>query len=127
MKKSILLVIFYALILAGCALAVKDPTSTELEAADYGIAPENPQEQALAYLKDTLFDPISAQVEWQSECAKGWWQVYDIPGNLFSMSKRYFGWKLSAKVNAKNRMGGYVGFKTYIFCFRDGKLTHIIS
>jgi hypothetical protein len=127
MKKVFTLAVLCAFGLGGCALAVKDPTLAELDAADYGMAPENPQDQAMAYLKETLFDPMSAVVEWQDECVKGWWRWYEIPGNLFSSSKLYFGWKLNAKVNAKNRMGGYVGFKIYTFCFRDGKLLHVFT
>ncbi len=124
---SILVLFSVALFVSGCALAVRDPTPAEQTAADYGIAPENPKEQAMAYLKDTLKDPMSAVVEWQGLCLKGWWRWSQDLSNPLFIPKIFFGWKITAKVNAKNSMGAYTGFSTYTFCFRDGKLLHVFT
>jgi hypothetical protein len=126
MKKLMVLVVLCVLAFGGCALTTKEPTVAELAAANYGIAPENPKELAMAHLKNTLFDSMSAVVEWQGECVKGWWQLWESE-SLLVPPKTYFGWTFVAKINAKNRMGGYVGFQNYKFCFRDGKLVHVIS
>lgn len=128
MKKCVIASIVFMLALSGCALAVRNPTQADLATADYGIEPENPKEQALEYLENTLFDSMSAVVKWESdECSKGWWRWSEDLSNPLFIPKIYYGWQISAKVNAKNRMGAYVGFTNYTFCFRDGKLLHIIT
>ena len=136
MRRLMVLVVLCAFAFDGCYVPKpvqeptwpKDPTLAELDQADYGVAPENPKEQALAHLKETLFDPMSAVVEWQGECVKGWWRWFKDkdPSKSHYIEVIYFGWTLVAKINAKNRMGGYVGFKTNTFCFRDGKLLRVI-
>ena len=120
--KKIFVLVLVVVAFGACGL-IPPPTVDELAKADYGPAPDNPTEQALDYLKTVLFDPMSAQIEWQGKCEKGWWWVLD----QFQIPHATYGWKLTAKINAKNRMGGYVGFSQYTFCFRDGKLTHTIS
>jgi len=126
MKKFIIGVVVCILTVGGCAFSTKHPTVEEINSANYGAAPENPKEQAMAYIQETFFDPMSAVVEWQGECEKGWWRVIESASMLVP-PKVYFGWKIKAKVNAKNRMGGYVGFKDMEFCFQDGKLVKVFS
>jgi hypothetical protein len=120
--KKLIMILLVVVAFAACGL-IPPPTLEEQAKADYGIAPENPKEQVAEYLKTALFDPMTAVIEWQGDCVKGWWWVLDN----FRVPHATYGWKLTAKINAKNRMGGYVGFSNYTFCFRDGKLTHTIS
>ena len=122
-----ILSIFLAVFVSGCALAVRNPTPEEAKNADYGPPPENPKEQALAWLKDYLKDPMSAVVEWQGECEEGWWKWSPDLTNPLFIPKIHYGWKLVAKVNAKNSMGAYTGFTTYTFCFEGGKILHVFK
>jgi hypothetical protein len=131
MKKLLVLGVLCVLVFGGCYMTLaKPPTLAETNSADCGVAPENPKEQALARLKIMLPDPMSAVVEWQGECVKSWWfwpppnytaYVYNIP----EAQKVVFGWSIDANVNAKNLLGGYVGFRLYTFCFRDGNLLNV--
>lgn len=105
----------------GCAGVLRQPpTQEQAAAADYGPAPETYKAQADAYFNENLFDPFSAQIEY-SAIEKGWWYFQPNLG----VARLKFGWVLHAKVNAKNRMGGYVGWKAYKFCFRGEKLENI--
>jgi hypothetical protein len=88
----------------------------------------------MARLKIMLPDPMSAVVEWQGECVKSWWlwpptnssRMYKPLFPLIPEAQKVcFGWSIDANVNAKNLLGGYVGFRLYTFCFRDGKLDYV--
>jgi hypothetical protein len=41
--------------------------------------------------------------------------------------KYIFGWEVVVKVNSKNSFGGYEGYQTYRFFFRDNKLIKVID
>lgn len=136
MKKLMVLGVLCVLVFGGCVSDIKlapPPTSAEIDAADYGVAPENPKEQVLAKLKIILPDPMSAVVEWQGECVKSWW-LYPPTGTTYLPGFRTppppqevrFGWSIKANINAKNLLGGYVGFRLYTFYFRDGKLEYVM-
>lgn len=60
-----------------------------------------------------MFDPDAAKIEWQG----GWRWSYFKGATL---SKKKPGWLGCAKVNGKNRYGGYTGVKTY-FALVDAK------
>lgn len=59
-------------------------------------------------LREVLFDPTSAIVE-HSAPERGWYRLG------FSTIK--FAWIVSGRVNAKNRFGGYVGFRGFQLWF----------
>ncbi len=68
-------------------------------------------------LKSSLFDPESAQIKWLG----GWTWGHVKPFQLWS--KRTWGWLGCASMNAKNRMGGYVGADTYyVLITPEGKM-----
>jgi len=123
MKKLIMLGILLVLVFGGCASVAKLPTKAELAAADYGVAPENPKEQAIAYLRNHLNSaPSDLGVEFEGECYKGWWRSSLDSANP---NKIYFGWKLQAKASVKDTGGLFGDSRSYTFCFRDGKLIDV--
>jgi len=97
------------LILAATMLMI---SSVPAIAADKAPPPPEPTQQpdwaqvrvaAEKMLTSGLFDPQSAQIDWNG----GWsWGHTKIIGFF---SKRDWGWLGCANLNAKNRMGGYVG------------------
>jgi len=69
-----------------------------------------------AMLKANLYDPASAQIAWTSGFQWGFVK------KLFEA--RTFGWIACGTVNAKNRMGGYVGAEGFlVFIDANGTLT----
>ena len=95
--------------LFACATLSGTPSDTLIASADYGPAPISPGAAIRDYFKDKLYDPFSAQYE-ISAPKKGW--------RSSTLTSPIFGWRVVAKVNAKNRFGGYVGQHIYMFIFR---------
>ncbi len=65
------------------------------------------RKQAEALLRHDLLDPSSAQIQWQGGWRWGHTKTIQLG------SKRTWGWLGCASMNAKNRMGGYVGADAY--------------
>lgn len=63
-------------------------------------------------LKANLFDPSSAQVRWVSGFRWGFMKPL--------IGKRTFGWVACGNLNAKNRMGGYVGEEGFALFVAEG-------
>lgn len=113
------LIALIPVVLVGCASA--PPTQQELASADYGraISQQAAQDLAQTYLRGALKDPLSAQYEW-GQVQRGW--VKDSP---LQGGKATFGYTLNVKINARNSFGGYVGFKPYMFVFRNEMLVQV--
>jgi hypothetical protein len=75
--------------------------------------PNNYEEIVRASFQYALFDPFSAQYQLKSP-VKGW------KSNRDGIS---YGWLVEGLVNAKNRMGGYVGYKPFSVLIRNGEVT----
>jgi len=73
------------------------------------------------YFEDSLIDPFSAHIK------IGEPQQYSYRDSLIEGRKVHAGYAVPARVNAKNRMGGYVGWKDYIFLFRNNQLAKILT
>jgi hypothetical protein len=72
---------------------------------------------AEAALKNQMFDPQSAQFTWHGGVRWGHVKPFKI------WSKREWGWLGCLAVNAKNRLGGYVGASDfYVLIKPDGKV-----
>jgi hypothetical protein len=124
MKILIGLGVLCILVLGGCALWVNSPTKAELAAADYGVEPENPKEQAIAYINKP-FDPAfrDKAVQFEGKCYKGWWRSSRDSANPKNLC---FGWLLRAEVSLKQTNGiNPPGFSRYTFFFQNGKLTEV--
>lgn len=64
------------------------------------------RKNAEAAIKSGLFDPSSAQIEWPYGFTMGAWKPL--------LRKRISGYFTCGRVNAKNRMGGYVGSTAFV-------------
>ncbi len=96
------------LLLSACA----QPPSAEIIArADYGAYPSNFQEIIKTYMGNILFDPYSAVYENWRGPSRGY------SGGNFIETK--FGYRVCVDINAKNRLGGYVGRKHYYFLIKN--------
>ena len=106
-----------ALILGGCATAVKVPPVMEIEKSRMRTAtPPESQKDAeamvIAFFAETLKDPESARYTFRP-IKRGW--ITARP-NI-----RWFGWFICGTINAKNSYGGYVGRRPFIVHFHhDG-------
>lgn len=103
---------------AGCATIGPPPTAEELATADFGPAPEDYETQINAHFAEVLFDPFSARYEF-GKPQKAWW---GNTGGMIYPRNIHYAWRVDVRVNAKNRMGGYTGWKRERFYFRDGKI-----
>lgn len=107
----IMLFLILCLFPMGCATA---PTYQEIQNADYGSYPNNYQEIIKSYMENLLFDPYSAV--YSNWCGPS--QGYS--GNNFI--KIAYGYRICVEINAKNRMGGYVGKKKHYFLIHNGSI-----
>lgn len=99
--------------LFSCATIPK-PTEQEAANADYGAYPDNYQEIIKNYLADLLFDPYSAVYSNWRGPLRGW-----SGGGFFQVA---YGYRVCVDINAKNRMGGYVGKKLHYFVINNGRI-----
>ena len=113
MRLSLSLLILSAV---GCAMV---PSAEELDKADYGKEPDPAfyRPYIEKALKADLFDPFSAVVEIGEKHEKGWCRFQEP---MFQV-RFVYGWRVFARVNAKNRFGGYVGWHGYSFYFRGNE------
>jgi len=132
MRKSVLLLSVFALMamMIGC-FGVKPATQEEIAKADYGPAPKMKDlEQILRDgLFDSLFDPTSAIFKFHGEPQKGYKRKEKPGATGFSPPDGdiVFGWGGRVQVNAKNRMGAYVGAKWCRYLIKDGKLVGFVE
>lgn len=94
-------------LLTGCAL---QPTPQQLATADYGPLPDHWQALARGAFEWSLYDPFSAQYRFNAP----------EPGWVSNTSQIVYGWRITGLVNAKNRMGGYVGWRAFAVLLRHG-------
>lgn len=116
--KTIAISIALAVSLAGCMSMPRGPSGAELAEADYGAPIGGPEAEAIAreFMASTLKDPHSA--EWRCGPTS---PQYITDGVVYG-GATHFGWGLECAINARNSFGGYTGFRTYQFLFRDGRL-----
>jgi len=101
-----------SVLLAACAGTVEGPTLEETSAADYGAAPDAAKIDDIvkAAIGEDLVDPYSAMYTFKAP-VKSWW----VMGG-----QHVFGFAICGTVNAKNRMGGYVGAAPYVVFYKNG-------
>ena len=115
-------VVFMVLMIAGCAVPFRGgPSKVELEAADCGPKPIEYEKAIMKWINDNLKDPFSAKTEEISLPEKSWWGT---TGALLQSRNINYGWMVSAKINAKNSWGAYVGWKKYYFYFRGEEIKY---
>lgn len=73
-------------------------------------------EGAVKQMKQNLYDPESARIEWRSGFQ---WSYLKEP-----FVRREFGWIACGTINGKNRLGGYVGANGFLLFVREsGEVT----
>ncbi len=128
MKKFCLIFVLFFFV-NGCGIygAIKsdpDPTSANLQAADYGPSPMDYQEKIKKHFHSTLVNPVGLIVECGNP-RNGWLKVAKEPNSSFPGAHGYkviYGWYVCGFLNAQNRMGGYSGRELYFAFFQDGEL-----
>lgn len=111
MKK--IFIVLFALSLAACS-TLPPPTSTELANANFGAYPKNYKSLVEARIKETLFDEDSAKFRYPSGGPQKTYEDFD--------TGRSYGYGICLEVNAKNRMGGYVGYERAYAHIKNGKV-----
>jgi hypothetical protein len=112
-KKGLSLCILLSILSLGCVKMVPPPTLAEMDTANYGTSPGDGATLIKSYLHDTLVDPYSIRDLQITPPKKCWFQRNEY-------AKPDFGYCSFATFNSKNRMGGYVGIKTYFLFIQDG-------
>lgn len=107
-------------LLSSCAFdkALRGPTLEEQAKADYGEIPSNYKELVKGDFYQSLIDPYSAKYEF-CEPYKAWASYYRPQPHVL------YGRGICGTINAKNRLGGYVGRKLFWAFFHKGKLVEI--
>lgn len=98
---------------ATCAQAKAPPQPTEPEThPNWGETAQ----RGVTMLSSNLFDPGSAQINWSSGFQWGYMKPL--------IGRRTFGWIACGSINAKNRLGGYVGAQGFlVFIQPSGTIT----
>ena len=109
MLRAIFLIVA-SLMLVGCG---GNPTAETIASAHYGQYPSNYKESIHAYMTSVAFDPGSLQY-------RNWTTPKKTYNGFFDSV--VYGYTVCVDVNAKNRMGGYVGFDTHDFLIRNGRI-----
>lgn len=111
MRTKILMFIALML-LAGCATV---PTNQEFVTGDPGPSLEDPSKRAVEAIGRNLIDSWSAHYR-LCEPQKAWRKLPQFGGG----GPTVYGWMVCGEVNAKNRSGGYTGWKPVAVFFRAG-------
>lgn len=116
------LVVVLSVVLTGCAGGgpALNPQGREAGILDAGDSPTDPEAVIRRALRDYLKDPASAQVE-----------NVTVPGFMAigesTFYKSVYGWWVCADVNAKNSLGGYVGFQKTLVVYLNGAIVRYMS
>jgi hypothetical protein len=86
-----------------------------------GPLPANYQELIENYLKAHLRDPFSAVVEVTRPPRLA---VYYANRTIWGPGKGYANWIVCFNLNAKNALGGFVGFRPYALFIRNGVISN---
>lgn len=107
------LMFFAVFMLAACATP---PKSEEVKSANYGEKPSTDDMVSAAknHMSKSLYDPYSA-VYSCTKPAKSWVIAGSGKEGNVKFGRTYFGYTSVCTINAKNRLGGYVGDQEYLF------------
>ena len=123
MKKR--LAIFLSLLFAGLLISGCGPSKRELLAKsatieEYGPPPPREHRKiSEEFIKDELIDAESARFEWSDSVTRDALQR--------GYTKPVLVWITSVRVTAKNRLGGYVGFRPYLIAWHKDRIVAFAS
>lgn len=118
MKKSVILLAVSFLCSCGIVTDYTKITRAQLDAVDVGLPPQDNGEKIVrAYMEMSLFDSVSALYKFEG-VKKGY-----VNESLFDGGKvKAFGWCTTVLINAKNRMGAYVGYNKFVFLLKGDQV-----
>jgi len=120
-KSFYLLIGVSVVLLSGCA-GTTMPTRAERKNIDYGAPLSIDYESSIKnYFDKSLFDPYSAHYSFSSP------ETCCLKEGLLSGGRQYVGYLVVVGVNAKNRMGAYVGMQEYGFLFKNNRLVKVLK
>lgn len=114
----IILALAGAALLGGCA--TYEPTPLAIEMGKNAVPPASLEAMETAvrgYFETSLFDPDSAQIKVERP----------VNGYYSSLGDGYHGWFACGQMNAKNRFGGYVGYRTFWVYFDPRDPTRVLG
>ena len=91
------------------------PTDEEKENADYGEFPNDYKKLVQDYMQTRLIDPYSAHYRYTLEPQK-----YVL--EAATKEETIFCYYVYVYINAKNKMGGYTGEKSYFFFIKNNRI-----
>ena len=105
---------FAFLLMTAFAVCACTPSQEEFNRADFGIEPSYDDARSIAddWLAANLIDPDSRKVSITSGPERYFW----FPAHP------HYGFLVCGMVNAKNRLGGYVGREPFYILIRDGRV-----
>ena len=98
---------------SGCAHTLATPE--QIAQADYGTLSPTYKTAIQDHMYTVLFDPESARYRYFGDPVKGC-AIVEV------MGKPVFGYIVEVGINAKNRMGGYVGEDNFTFLVRNNSV-----
>lgn len=101
------------LLIALVTITACNPTAQQIQSANYGPFPADRVEIIKNFMADRLVDPESARYS-------GFTTPYQ--GYVREFADIYWGWIVEVDINAKNRIGGYVGRKRYRFVIKNDRV-----
>ena len=105
-----------SLLLAACT-STFDVSMQAVRNADYGPYPKNYQQLIRQRLDGTLLDARSAQIRFTTPPRK----VYQLVRVPYKLDGRAY-YAVCVEVNAKNAYGGYTGWQTKMFRFKNNTI-----
>ena len=102
----------------GCATP---PSEEQISSLDHGAPPQNYEAIIREYFDGVLFDPYSAHYDFEPPVQYWVKEAPLLGGGL------YAGYLVRVGVNAKNRVGGYVGKQMYGFLLKDERIIKVLD
>lgn len=103
------------MLITGCATTKLTPE--QAAKADYGEYPSDYQKIVEDHFSHSLFDPYSAHYRFEKP-----YQGFSTKAPIVGGGPDKFGWLVEVGVNAKNRLGGYVGEKQFRLLIKNGRV-----
>ncbi len=96
-------------LLSGCSSSFQKPDMN----ADHGTPPVNYEQTIREYFESVLIDPESARYRFNQPV-----KAYENDGLVAGGDVCWLGYLVETQVNSKNRLGGYVGYESYVVLFK---------
>ena len=121
MKKRLLAALFGSFLLAGCLPKPTVLTMEQIRRMDYGSYPRNHEQLIKRHLAQTLIDPHSVMYGGFSRPRK-YLHVHKNQYVAAGQISYYPSYMVCARINSKNRYGGYSGWQTHAFFIKNGEV-----